>query len=72
MTHILHIKNRTDKRKLLPFLEPAGRIYLETGLTFEVLKYVYGIISHELLILYIKIIRSIWRVVKLKEKIFKC
>jgi hypothetical protein len=35
MAYVLYLKTRADRRKLVPFLESAGQIYPETGLTFE-------------------------------------
>jgi hypothetical protein len=44
--HIFCIsKPRADRGKLVPFLESAGQIYAETGLTFEAPKYVSIIID---------------------------
>jgi hypothetical protein len=41
-------KTRADRGKLLSFLESAGQIYPETGLTFEAPKCVLAsVVSHE-------------------------
>jgi hypothetical protein len=35
MAYVLYLKTRADRGKLVLFLESAGQIYPETGLTFE-------------------------------------
>jgi hypothetical protein len=37
MAYVLYLKT-AERGKLVPFLESAGQIYPETGLTFEALK----------------------------------
>jgi hypothetical protein len=39
-------KTRTDRGKLLPFLESAGQIYPETGLTYQATKCVLASVIH--------------------------
>jgi hypothetical protein len=46
--HTFYIsKTRADRGKLVPFLESAGQIYPETGLTFEAPKCVWASVITE-------------------------
>jgi hypothetical protein len=49
MAYVLYLKTRADRGKLVLFLESAGQIYPETGLTFEAPKCVLASIIYHVL-----------------------